>query len=165
MDRRKFISTTVVAAAAFPALSSFSKEKKMKEDIKTKPEMTIGVISLITNPEEDIKKVKEFGFDYFQAYLQEYSPEMANRIVKACEKYKVTPLTLICMGPGPYIWNFMEGPSTIGLIPEKFRAERIQHLKDGIDFCNISGFCGVHAHFGFIPEDPKVLFISNLSLL
>ena len=32
---------------------------------------------------------------------------------------------------------------------------RVERLKQGIDFCKAAGIPAVHAHFGFIPEDPK----------
>lgn len=138
----------------------------MEHESRTGPEITIGVISSINKPEEDIRKIREFGFDYFQAGVGEYNPEMANRIVSNCGKYKVSPLTLVCMGPGPYIWNLIEGPSTIGLIPREFRDLRIRHLKDGIDFCRETGFSGVLAHFGFIPENPKeVLYVEFIEIM
>jgi sugar phosphate isomerase/epimerase len=64
------------------------------------------------------------------------------------------PSSLICMGPGPYKWNFTEGPSTIGLVPREYRQVRAERLMQGIDFCKAAGIPAVHAHFGFIPEDP-----------
>jgi L-ribulose-5-phosphate 3-epimerase len=165
MDRRKFISSGI-AVAAFPSLYSFSKNKEMKEFIKRKSEITIGVITSIKNPEEDIKKVRDFGFDYFQAGVVEFTPEIAKGIVEACEKFKVSPLTLICKGPGPYVWNLTEGPSTIGLIPREYRESRIQRLREGIDFCTVSGFSGVLAHFGFIPENPKeILYLEFIDIM
>jgi L-ribulose-5-phosphate 3-epimerase len=154
MNRRSFISSAAIVTT-LPFLQSYSKDQRKSAGNAAKSEMAIGVITSITNPEEDIKQVRDFGFDYFQAYLQEYSPEMAKRITGACEKYKVSPLTLICMGPGPYTWDLVDGPSTIGLIPEEYRDVRVRHLIDGIDFCNDTGFTGVLAHFGFIPENPK----------
>ena len=59
------------------------------------------------------------------------------------------------MGPGKYVWNFMDGPSTIGLVPRKDRSMRIERLEQGIDFCEEAGIPAVHAHFGFIPENPR----------
>jgi sugar phosphate isomerase/epimerase len=154
MNRRKFI-TSGMASAALPKLYFSSKNKEMEEVKMTKSEITIGVITSIKNPEEDIKKIRDFGFDFFQAGVAGYTPEMGENIARACERFDVSPLTLVCMGPGPYIWNLTEGPSTVGLIPREFREARIQRLKDGIDFCQVSGFSGVLAHFGFIPENPK----------
>jgi len=165
MDRRKFISSGI-AAASLPAFYSFSNNREMEGYKRATQEMTIGVITSISNPEEDVKKVRDFGFGYFQAGVAEYTSDVGNGILRACEKYLVTPLTLVCMGPGPYIWNLLEGPSTVGLIPREYREERIRHLKEGIDFCNISGFSGVLAHFGFIPENPKdMLYVEFIGIM
>jgi sugar phosphate isomerase/epimerase len=59
------------------------------------------------------------------------------------------------MGPGIYKWNFIDGPSTIGLVPRENRPARVKRLREGIDFCKEVGIPAVHAHFGFIPEDPR----------
>jgi sugar phosphate isomerase/epimerase len=85
----------------------------------------------------------------------EYSSKLAVRIKAALEKYALKPTSLICMGPGNYIWNFYEGPATIGLVPRELRAERITRLKQGSDFCREAGIPAVCAHFGFIPENPN----------
>jgi sugar phosphate isomerase/epimerase len=58
------------------------------------------------------------------------------------------------MGPGTYKWNFTEGPSTIGLVPRENRKARVDRLNKGIEFCKAAAIPAVHAHFGFIPEDP-----------
>ena len=31
--------------------------------------------------------------------------------------------------PGPAIWDFIDGPSTLGLVPKEFRFERMKALK------------------------------------
>ncbi len=70
------------------------------------------------------------------------------------------------MGPGDYKWNFLEGPSTIGLVPRKDRSARVDRLMEGIDFCKAAGIPAVHAHFGFIPEDPAdVLYQEFISTM
>lgn len=157
MNRRKFISVTAIAStlpSAFTMAVNVNETLKTDEQ-KSADKISTGVITSIKNPEESIKQIHDFGFNYFQATVEEYTPEMAKKIVQACKKYKVSPVALICMGPGQYVWNPIDGPSTIGLIPRKYRTERVQHLKDGIDFCKAAGFPAVLAHFGFIPEDPK----------
>jgi len=122
---------------------------------KLKSDVTFGVIIDGNNPEEEFKEIKDLGFFHCQLNVSEYSPELARRIRCSIKKYKVFPTTLICMGPGKYAWNFTDGPSTIGLIPREFRTERIKRLYEGIDFCKEAGIPAVHAHFGFIPENPK----------
>lgn len=168
MNRRKFLSVTAIASvlpSVYTMGSNHDLTGSMNEK-KTKGKITFGVIANVENPEVDIKQVREFGFDHFQASVKEFTPEMAQKIVVACKKYAVSPVALICMGPGPYEWNPVDGPSTIGLVPRKYRTERIQHLKDGIDFCKASGFPAVLAHFGFIPADPKdELYLEFIELM
>jgi hypothetical protein len=43
------------------------------------------------------------------------------------------------MGTGEQAWNFTDGPSTIGIIPLKYRKARIKRLKKGKDFCQSVG--------------------------
>jgi len=168
MNRRKFLSVTAIASV-LPSIYTIGSNQMLPADIREKKpdgKITFGVIADIKNPEEDIKQVRNFGFDHFQASVSEFTPQMAQRIVAACRKYEATPVALICMGPGPYIWNSSEGPSTIGLVPRKYRTERIQHLKDGIDFCKEAGFPAVLAHFGFIPANPKdELYLEFIDLM
>ena len=168
MNRRKFLSVTAIASV-LPSVYIMGSNHNLTGGINEKKstgKITFGVIANIENPEEDIKQVREFGFNHFQANVKEFTPEMAKRIVDACKKYDVSPVALICMGPEPYVWNPVDGPSTIGLVPRKYRTERIQHLKDGIDFCKESGFPAVLAHFGFIPENPKdELYLEFIDLM
>ena len=124
------------------------------------------MISTADNPEEDLKKVRDWGFPTCQLVIKDYSPELATRLSMVLKSYKITPTTLICMGPGKYVWDFKDGPSTIGLVPRAFRAARIERLKKGINFCKEAGIPAVHAHFGFIPEDPRdILYIEFVALM
>jgi L-ribulose-5-phosphate 3-epimerase len=153
INRRNFIlSTTLVSA--MPILTGFS-HKVFNRKEKYLKKISIGIISRADNPEEDLKVVRDMGFSTCQLNLKEYSPELALRLKTTLEKYKITPITLICMGPGTYTYNFTDGPATIGLIPREGREARVKRLKQGIDFCKAAGIPAVHAHFGFIPENSK----------
>lgn len=153
INRRNFIlSTTLVSA--MPILTGFS-HKGFNRKEKYLKKISIGIISRADNPEEDLKVVRDMGFSTCQLNLKEYSPELARRLKTTLEKYKITPITLICMGPGTYTYNFTDGPATIGLVPREGREARVKRLKQGIDFCKAAGIPAVHAHFGFIPENPK----------
>jgi len=48
----------------------------------------------------------------------------------------------------------MQGPSTIGLVPPKTRAARIDALRQVSDFAKLLNISQVQTHCGFIPEDP-----------
>ena len=52
------------------------------------------------------------------------------------------------------MWNFIEGPTTLGIVPEETREARIAELKRDIDFAHLLGVKDVATHVGFIPEQP-----------
>ena len=52
------------------------------------------------------------------------------------------------------VWNFLQGPSTIGLVPPKTRSARIDALRQVSDFAKLLGIGQVQTHCGFIPENP-----------
>ncbi len=151
----------------FISNNSFSIDNKaLKNDREALNNISFGVIVSGNKPEEEFKRIKELGFSHCQLAVSEYSPELARRLIESMVKYQVHPTTLICMGPGKYAWNFTEGPATIGLIPREFRKARIKRLHEGIDFCKLVGIPAVHAHFGFIPENPKdSLYIEFIQIM
>ena len=55
---------------------------------------------------------------------------------------------------GPKVWNFTEGPVTLGLLPAAYRHTRIAELKAGSDFARKLGVTQLATHAGFIPENP-----------
>ena len=56
---------------------------------------------------------------------------------------------------GPTVWNFIEGPDTIGIVPRTWRKERVAGLKQVIDFSNMLNVKTVTTHMGFMPENPS----------
>jgi sugar phosphate isomerase/epimerase len=171
LNRRKFIYSSAFVAGMPTIISSFASANNKNNDTLLKKEnlvnsISLGVISKADNPEEDLKMVRDLGFPTCQLSIKDYSSELAKRLSQTLAEYKILPSTLICMGPGKYVYNFMEGPSTIGLIPRAYRAARIERLKKGIDFCEQAGIPAVHAHFGFIPENPMdTLYIEFVALM
>jgi L-ribulose-5-phosphate 3-epimerase len=154
MEQRKYL-LLIAILIIFLTISYSADNKANKANDSKLNNISFGVIISGNNPEEEFKQIKDLGFSHCQLSISEYSPELAARLRESIEKYQVHPTTLICMGPGKYAWNFTEGPATIGLIPREFRTERIKRLYEGIDFCKVVGIPAVHAHFGFIPENPK----------
>jgi L-ribulose-5-phosphate 3-epimerase len=165
INRRKFIYSSAFLAAIPPAISSLG--RNISEGFGgSSNNITLGVIASGNNPEVDLKIVSDLGFPTCQLNVANYSPELAVRLKASLEKYKLKPTSLICMGPGTYKWNFTEGPSTIGLVPRENRPARVERLKQGIDFCKAAGIPAVHAHFGFIPENPKdVLYLEFIETM
>ncbi len=109
-------------------------------------------------PEEHLRRVHELGFSNcflsLDGYLGGFTPQLANQFRELLAKYSVIPTTVEVVHPGPLVWNFLEGPSTIGLVPPKTRAARIDALRQVSDFAHQLGISQVQTHCGFIPEDP-----------
>jgi sugar phosphate isomerase/epimerase len=80
---------------------------------------------------------------------------MAQRLIAASQQYQVEVTTLWTGMPGPAVWNFIEGPNTIGLVPPQYRVQRVAALKAGADFAVRVGVSSITTHVGFIPENPS----------
>ena len=71
------------------------------------------------------------------------------------EKTEGIALTSLWAGwPGPKVWDFMEGPQTLGLVPKVYRQQRLESLKRGMAFADALDIQDVVTHVGFIPENP-----------
>jgi len=57
--------------------------------------------------------------------------------------------------PGPAVWNLVDGPATLGLVPPAYRAQRVATMHAALDFAHAAGLPAIITHLGFIPECPK----------
>ena len=153
MDRRAFLSAASAAAlthglrdAAYAATS-------------TPAPMAVGLlIKPFGAPEERIKRVHDMGFSncFFSLdeYLGRFTADLVPMYRDLLQKYEVVVTTVEVVGPQPLVWDFLRGPSTIGLVPAATRAARIDALRQASDFAHQLGVKQVQTHCGFIPEDP-----------
>jgi sugar phosphate isomerase/epimerase len=156
MDRRTFLaaaSATAISTGLHP-IPSFA-----KPDTPKLPPMAIGLlISPYGDPEATIKRVRDMGFSNcflsLDGYINKFTPEAAKQIGDLLTKYDLIATTVEVVGPPPLVWDFLKGPSTIGLVPTKTRAARIDALRQASDFAKLIGIKQVQTHCGFIPEDP-----------
>lgn len=56
---------------------------------------------------------------------------------------------------GPRVWNFTQGPATIGLVPTAYRFARMGDLLAASDLASKVGIDQIATHVGFLPEDPN----------
>ncbi len=121
--------------------------------------LDIGVLVSLTNePDAEIKKVADLDLHSCQVCSWDQSvwtDETGTKLKAACEKYKVKISTFWAGYSGPAVWNFIEGPRTIGLVPEQYRAQRVTELKKAADFAAKFGIQSITTHVGFLPEDPQ----------
>ena len=126
--------------------------------------MNLGIILNLTDHlEPEFMKCSDLGFHYCQ--LNGWNPrlftdETARQVKDLSLKYKVEVTSFWCGWGGPAVWDFVQGPLTLGLVPPAYRQERLQTLKQGADFSTSLGVKNIITHAGFIPEnltDPEYL--------
>ena len=123
--------------------------------------MKIGVCVYLSEKDELSKKFEDLraqGFDNCQ--LLSWDPvawtlENADAVNALTKQYGVTISAFWCGWEGPAVWNFYEGPQTLGLVPPAYRDMSVKNLCDGADFAKLLGVQDVVTHMGFIPENPN----------
>jgi sugar phosphate isomerase/epimerase len=155
MDRRTFLgaaSAAVLLDALAPATTFAATPAAVKP-------MDVGLlVSPFGAPEATFRRVRDIGFNNcflsLDGYINGFTPEVANQFGELLAKYSLVATTVEVVGPPPLEWNFLRGPATIGLVPPKTRAARIDALRQASDFAKLLGITQVQTHCGFIPEDP-----------
>ena len=156
MDRRTFLgaaAATFVADTLHPAASFAA---GLASAVKP---MDLGlIVNNFDDADATFKRVHDIGFNNcfleLTGYINRFTPQMANQFGDLLSKYSLVVTTVEVVGPPPLEWNFLRGPSTIGLVPPKTRAARIDALRQVSDFAKLLSIPQVQTHCGFIPEDP-----------
>ena len=146
VNRREFLQTSAGVMAAGLSPIVFSQHKPLRLGL---------IIGIGSDPETAIAKVHDFGLPTCQAYVEDFAPGLAARLVQALEKHHIEATSVVVGGPGREAWDFYDGPLTIGVVPRDTRAARIARMKQGSDFAKQSGISAVQSHAGFIPENPN----------
>jgi sugar phosphate isomerase/epimerase len=158
MDRRTFLGAASAAVFADALQPTVSFAASAPGPTPVKP-MDVGLlISPFGAPEATFKRVRDIGFSNcflsLDGYLNGFTPQVAAQFGDLLSKYSLTATCVEVVRPEPLVWNFLQGPSTIGLVPPKTRAARIDALRQVSDFAKTLGINQVQTHCGFIPEDP-----------
>ncbi len=112
----------------------------------------------IEGVEKGFADLESYGFDNCQLCCWQpelWTDENADAVKASAARHGVTISAFWCGWEGPAVWNFYDGPLTLGLLPEEYRAMRVQNLCDGADFAKKLGVTDVITHMGFIPENPN----------
>lgn len=166
MRRREFLTAAAMQAGVLASANAASRLglsnllPSIAADVPTLKPMALGLLILPSHgPEATISRVKELGFSncFFSLddYIDKFTPALAQEFKGLLSKYGITATTAEVVGPGRRTWNFLDGPSTIGLVPRDTRAARIDALKQTSDFAKLVGIQRVQTHCGFIPENPR----------
>jgi L-ribulose-5-phosphate 3-epimerase len=167
-NRRAFFQTSAGALAtslipvasapgeALPQATNPSQKAPPIPSNSGKKPLRLGLIlSIGKDPDAAIAKVKELGLFTCQAYVDDFEVAQAGLLRKALDKHGIEATSLVVGGPGKEVWDFYQGPLTIGLVPPGTRAARLAHIKKASDFANQCEISAVQTHCGFIPENPN----------
>ena len=120
--------------------------------------LDIGVIvSLESLLKKGTQEIQELGLDTCQvnAWNVDMLTEENGQKLKDIVGDKVKISSVWVGWPGPKVWDFIDGPATLGLVPKEFRYVRMEALKRGAWFAKQLGVSDIVTHVGFIPENPS----------
>ncbi|MGN0741403.1 MAG: sugar phosphate isomerase/epimerase family protein [Candidatus Fimadaptatus sp.] len=121
--------------------------------------MKIGVLFRLENDiDAEMSKVASLGLHSCQITCWDMAlmtPEKAEEVKRASARHGVEVSTFWCGYRGERIWNFIDGPRTLGIVPEELRAARTEDLIKGSDFARMLGVNQMATHAGFLPECPS----------
>ena len=125
---------------------------------------SIGIIQNLngffeSNGENLVETMVDAGIETVQVLINEASCHLmsnknAEKLLKMVEgKLRITS---VWGGwhSGNSVWNFVDGPKTLGIVPEETRKARLAELKLDADFAHLLGVKDMANHVGFIPEQP-----------
>ena len=169
-NRRTFLQTSAAALAASlgptravttagDLTTSFSDTNQTSANVAAnegKKPLRLGlIIGVDKEPDAAMAKVHDLGLPTCQVFVDQIETQLVGRLRRALDKHQIEATSLVVGGPGKEIWDFYQGPLTIGLVPRETRAARIAHIKKASDFAKQCGIPAVQTHCGFIPENPN----------
>src|SRR5215471_530777 len=135
-NRREFL--TVTAGALASGLSSFKPAPLAGNEAQNAPHVAgndgkkplrLGLIIGIGNdPDAAMAKVRDLGLPTSQVFVDDFETDLVGKLRQALEKHQIEATSLVVGGPGNEVWDFYQGPLTIGLVPRETRAARIAHI-------------------------------------
>jgi sugar phosphate isomerase/epimerase len=122
------------------------------------PRDRIGVITALRPGQRSLAAVEQFGLKTCQVHTSQedyLTEENADRLRDESQSTGVR-ITALSAGwsAGPSLWNLVEGPVTLGIVPSAWRAARVTQLMKAANFAARAKLPAVITHLGFVPEEP-----------
>jgi sugar phosphate isomerase/epimerase len=149
MKRRKFIqmaSAAGIVAGMQPA--SWSRPVSGASG-------RVGMYIHLEEPVATMKTVRGLGMNVCEIYNENLDMNLAAQLAEAASVQGIRIVAMITLGPGETVWDFYEGPETIGLVSREHRQKRVEHMRRASDFAKRAGIPALETHVGFIPETPR----------
>ena len=116
------------------------------------------IVSLSETVEAEFQRLASLGLETCQLCSwapDSLNPALANKVKSASKATGIQVSSYWAGHTGRTVWDFIDGPSTIGLVPPVTRAERLIQLKRGSDFAGMIEAPSITTHVGFIEENPN----------
>lgn len=116
------------------------------------------VVRMEEGPGTVLAKVHRLGLPTCQISCYDpayYTDEALGLLLAGMKEFGIEITALWAGWPGRVVWDFIEGPETVGLVPYGVRRERAEAIMRAADFAHRLGVGHVVTHLGFVPEDPK----------
>ena len=121
--------------------------------------MELGVMSSPRKDDGNIfEMVARYGLKTTQLSIWDpalHTREYAAKVKRDSESSGVALAAVWAGYTGPGVWDFVDGPSTLGLVPPEYRDLRVAELKSAAEFASQCGAPAIITHCGFIPESPS----------
>ena len=120
--------------------------------------MNVGyLIFLEGDPYDCIQNAARLGFKCGQisVWADKYrTPEAAERIAAACRDFDFTITAVWCGWSGPADWSYPGMYQSLGLVPDAYRARRVDEILAGAELAHRLGVKNIVTHIGYMPDDP-----------
>jgi L-ribulose-5-phosphate 3-epimerase len=152
INRRSFLNSSVAVAAAAGTGRLWASPLPASSPQGMRLGLIVGVEK---DADQALKQVHDLGIPTCQAQTDDYSDRTLNALKSAAQKYGVEVTAINSSGGPPNVYDFYQGPLTIGVVPKKYRQQRIDNFKRASDFARKLNVPAFHTHYGFIPENPN----------
>ncbi len=157
LSRRSFVQLAGAACISRAVRPVFAESSSHVSHTVASP-IRLGLVVWIgtgQSIDDAIQAVHSFGLPTCQIGFEHLTPDVVTPVKKALAKYGVEATAFSEHGPGQRVFDFYQGPLTIGIVPPATRDARIRNLKMAADIAGACDIPAVHTHCGFIPEDPN----------
>jgi L-ribulose-5-phosphate 3-epimerase len=156
LNRRKFVK--FAGASCISSVFRIAGASQREHDVVHLPRL--GVVAKVGadgTADAAIKRVHDLGIPTCQIFFERLTLDEVKPLLQALSKYGIEATAVSEHNPGQRIFDFYDGPLTVGIVPPKnpnLRA-RIDALKLAADFACLCNIPSIHSHLGFVPEDPN----------
>src|SRR5438046_3747955 len=119
---RRFAAKKDTVVAGNPAIESLSPAQsapRVAANEGKKPLRLGLIIGIGKDPDAAMAKDRDLGLPTSQVFVDEFDMDLVGRLRQALETHQIAATSLIVGGPGKEVWDFYQGPLTIGLVDRK----------------------------------------------